>query len=500
MSQTAARQAPRPEPPRLFLVTRHAGSYSSFLERLADIYHLYPYGRAGLSGIVRSESERAAFVLSIVFCYDLLAWSMIWNAVFRRGQMALGMETLFAVPIGALFALIVFNFEQGFIASDWSVRGSRQQMKLAMATVLRIAAIGASAWATAQPLELLVFEKDIQERVHQERVWEEIAVQALEFQRLEEEQAGGGEMKQPLVAVKSSEDDVRRVNEEEAAIQEELKRARSTKESIQKSMPGLRKEAEQKRQNYLSIEQKGDPAEVQAARRAMVKAQDLVHRAEGRLTSMTEQVENKEIVAAKSHSDVVIAEKSLGEKTKDLKEQRLDVSRRLENLRNWVRRLSLSGPDQDTIVAPPELHTPDFDVRPYSFAEQRRVLDDLRFGRPIQRHNLTLVNPKLLSDELKLQDQRIADQASKDDRNSSALVITSLYWSLFIVALFIPAMGLFFKLIIHARLGDYYSEEYQAASGHPEAMQAVQTDQFLKRRRDESKRDAGDKYRDGHIL
>jgi len=497
---TAARQAPRPEPPRLFFIPRRAGGYSSFLERLAELYHLYPYGRSGLSGIVRTESERAAFVLTIVFCFDLLAWSMIWNAVLERGQLVFGPSTVFAVLIGLLFALVVFNFEQGFIASDWNVKGLRPRMKLAAATVLRIAVIAASAYATSQPLELLVFANDIHDRVHQERVWEEIVAQALEFQHIKEELAGGGSMKLPVDQEQASEKALEADREAKAVNDAQLSAARSARDAAEKSLTRLHTQVTTKQREYDAAVSGGNTETVKEARSDLKKAEDALAGANGRIKRLTEQVNQKETASAQLGAKVDGAEKDVGQKRQDVKEGMTDLRTQSKNLREWVRTLSLSRPDQHDIPSPYKDIQP-FAERPYSFAEQRRVLDDLRYARPVERHNLTLVHSDVLQDELKLEDPKTEDEHTNGDREAFAAVANQLYWALFVVAIFIPAMGLLFKLIIHHRLADYYSEEYQAASGHPEAMHAIQTDEFLERRRKESGRDDDeDKYRGGHIL
>lgn len=491
MSQTAARQAPQPDPPRLFLVSRRAGEYSSFLERLADIYHLYPYGRAGLSGIVRSESERAAFVLTIVFCFDLLAWSLIWNAVFERGQLAVDWMTTFAVLIGLLFASIVLTFEQGFIASDWRVRGPGKRAKLAAAAILRIAVIGASAWATSQPLELLVFANDIQDRVHQERVWEEIAAQATEFKHLQQEEEGNGSMKPKADRMIKSEAALNKVRADIAVNQTKLKAREAERESVQNTLPRLQEDERTKQRTYQAAQQQGQDL----AQQELKKATAAVARANGKIGKLTGEIEQLQTEDASLGAERSGRENTVNESKEDLKSYTKDLEGQEKALRAWVRKLSLSRPGKD--VNPPPDGVEPFVERPYSFAEQRRVLDDLRFARPIERHNFASVQPLL--ETLGLKDPGKADEDTAADRKALAQVMNQFYYALLVAALFIPAMGLIFKLTIHARLGDYYSEEYQAASGHPEAIQAVQTDDFLNRR-SEDLRSSDDRYRGGHIL
>jgi hypothetical protein len=97
-----------------------------------------------------------------------------------------------------------------------------------------------------------------------------------------------------------------------------------------------------------------------------------------------------------------------------------------------------------------------YEDRPYSFTEQLRVLNDLRDGRAMQRRNSEGFNPQILKTLLNLGDAEDLDRSTEEERETRAKAVNMLYYGLFVVSLFIPCMGLLFKLTIHPQLANYY--------------------------------------------
>ena len=496
MSSTATQRAlEKPQPaPRIFLTMRPDAGARSFLEWLAIHYRLYNYGRSGLSGMVRGETERASLALTMIFLFDLWAWSLVWNAILHRGVFVFDGRSLLAVMIGLLFAFMVLSFEQGFITMDTSVRRRKERAKLWAAGTLRFFAMLGSAYATAQPIELLVFANDIEQRAHQERAWEEVASRATEFQDLKNEIAGGG-----VTEIIKGEKDQAAENREEALAKKTQTKTEIDANSQERSMvegqiSALERELVAKRvlmeskKNQLdkTVAELGLPKERRllkdnpqveqpltdliVAEKGYAAADGKLKKSKDRIEKLTEGITDKS-KALVGQEAVFIDWTAILEKEQKRLDTRLnDLESRKQKLRRWVSRV-LNSSASDKQFSDGDYT---FFDRPYSFAEQGRVLDDLYIGRPIQRHNLMSIDRKLLSAELQIGDWEKDDVSNKGDRANQAAVIRNLYWAMFVVALFIPCMGLLFKLTIHPQLSSYYSASYQASIGHPEALQYQQ--------------------------
>jgi hypothetical protein len=112
----------------------------------------------------------AAAALVIVTTYEWIAWSVLFNVIVNGAPFALGWTTPLALAFGALLAAGVLLFEQGILTSDASVSQR-------VAYVARMVLIVLSAFATAVPLELLVFNEEISHRLKEEGLREEALFQ-----------------------------------------------------------------------------------------------------------------------------------------------------------------------------------------------------------------------------------------------------------------------------------------------------------------------------------
>lgn len=486
---TIAREA---EPlAKLFLVARDEEMESqSLLDRLARLYRLYSYGGSGVTTLVRAEMERAAMALTGVFLFDFAAWTLIWNAVFHRGEFVVDRVTLLAVALGVLFAVIVVSFEQGVLTTDWSVPGARARAKRWMTLLLRLAVVGASALATSQVIDVMIFASDIADRVHQERVWEEIASRALEFQRLQDAAQGKGDAAIYWNERDKKQEVLQGTMREQGQLNQRLTSTRQTAASVRSNLPTLQQRVNetqrQARQARAALdevarvhgvrtaaEQRGHPdvgpayrdweqsaQQAAAARSALNGATSRLQALDQQIGSLTDQVAGIQPLIAAQTEDRDNSRQNW-DKFQTATTERRDV------LQRWITRVANSAADDKVITE----DAYSYRERPYSFAEQLRVLDDLLNARPAQRHNLLSIRPETLNQVLNMDDPRRQDDAFKEDRKNRAAVLRRLYRGLFVLAIFVPCMGVLFKLTMHPQLTAYYSAERQARSGNLEAMQ-----------------------------
>lgn len=486
---------------RLFLVNRRAREPRSPLERLARFFRLYSYGDNGVGTLVSIEIERAALALTIVFVFDLFAWTLIWNSVFYRGDLKVGALTLAALCAGLAFAAIVLSFEQGVVTTDWTHGGWGANVKRTVTLLLRIGVVAASAFATSQALELLVFSHDIATRAHEELVWEEVVLRARNYQDLVEAAQGKGEGEQYVTDVSIANDAAVTAAANKAATDEQLKRVQSDIASAITSLPEKRRRAADlrgdERQARARLENAARSLGVNtpAERRrnpALAVPQGEYDRAAQRAAAADRDIENtnaridrlrgveSELKTRAAREGAVVQNTGAvvsGANTK-LDQFRDRIASERKRIQNWINRVSKSMPDD-------ELHEGDdlvFRDRPYSFRERLRVLDDLRNARPPQRRNLLAVDGKTLAETFRVGDPKARDEAEAGNRAVDAAVVNRMYWVLFVVSLFVPCMGVLAKLTMHRRLTDYYSAAWQARNGSFEAMHSIWSEQPPKTR------------------
>lgn len=471
MSATAQ---PSPTPryiPKLFLAPRSGTRARSLLERLAGLYRLYGYGRSNMTEMVRIETERAALVLTAVFLFDIWGWSLVWNAIFHRGALEIDHRTLWAVTIGIIFAIVVISFEQGIITMDWTVTESRQRRRIKWAFVFRVLSVGASAFATAQPLELLIFSNDIEARVHEELAWEEVISRALKSNGLNKEYTMAPDT---LSAEQKRIVDERQkvlgeANQKYDQAQVTLQTHQDESGNLQQVIPTLVKTENQ----TLAREQEPGltPEEHQQREKEHTDALRKLRRARDRIEALKGIISADKTAAYVAQQEADRAQKEYVEAGGRLEDHQKATEQEIKHLQDWVSKVMNSKPSD----LPLRDGDYEFTGRPYSFAEQSRVLSDILHARPIQRHNLLSISAADLKKQLLIDDPREADRATEEDRRATASSARMLYIAFFIVSLFVPCLGMLFKLTIHSDLAKYYSASWQASVGHPEAMQTVQT-------------------------
>ena len=486
---TAAPESREPIP-ALYLVTRFRTFSRSLLERIAHLYRLYSYGDHGLTLLVRAEIERAALALTAVFLFDFAAWTLIWNAVFHRGEFIVDRMSVLAASFGLLFAIIVVSFEQGVMTTDWTEPGLRPALKRWGTLVLRLFVIGASAYATSQSIEVMVFSHDIADRVHQERVWEEVVSRALQFQKMEESLQGRGDAAIFSTRINEAQQSLESAVQNASEIGQQLASAQFSLKSRQQALPELRKaqteaqkqlrlakfaldEAAQRNNAHTPQQQRETPQMVPvyqdwATKQGQAEAARLnVVGTEKHIKDLEVQIAQLAAKQAGMQPLINLRKEEHTNQEEQWKEFRSATSQRRDALQHWITLVANSSPDQKKFSEGDY----SYEERPYSFAEQLRVLNDLQQARAPQRHNVLSIRQDILQTMLGLEDPSRQDQAEADNRRARSVVVRRLYLGLFVLAIFVPSMGILFKLTMHPQLTAYYSAANQARNGNLEAMQ-----------------------------
>jgi hypothetical protein len=119
-----------------------------------------------------------------------------------------------------------------------------------------------------------------------------------------------------------------------------------------------------------------------------------------------------------------------------------------------------------------------FHFQPYDFFERLRIWEDLREGRPAKwPEGLTseelayiMENFKLLPNPTEVEMSRLTSEGKSHHFNHLAVLF---------IGMLLPLLVLMFKLLLPEALKRYYSYDYQAYRGHPEALKFRQFNKLV---------------------
>jgi hypothetical protein len=156
--------------PNLYLAPLRQYVLNGLLGRLARAYGLDVYGTGNLTRRAAIEMKYAALLLTVSFLFNLLGYTLLWNAVFHSGTLGIGWFTALALIAGLIFSLLTLVYERQFLTADYSTPARTYFL----AVIIRLAIIASSGFIISQPLQLIVLRNPIQLRVHEESVRAEV--------------------------------------------------------------------------------------------------------------------------------------------------------------------------------------------------------------------------------------------------------------------------------------------------------------------------------------
>lgn len=168
---------------RIILAYPRAPVSRGVLDSLARFMDLEIYGDSLLTRAARSGLRTQASLLTIVFLFDVVVWSVMFNMFFGRGYLHSGWHTAFAVAAALPVAWVMFLWERTIATLDID-KGIGGRMWLGIGT--RVAIVAVAAVATALPVELVLFKEPIYQRAYEEAVRHELVVKARELKELED--------------------------------------------------------------------------------------------------------------------------------------------------------------------------------------------------------------------------------------------------------------------------------------------------------------------------
>lgn len=391
---------------------------TGILGKLACRFGLDVHGPTGLTRSAAVEMKFAAFLLAVIFSFDWLAWSLLWNVVFNQGLFSFNLHTFGALIAGLIFAMATLVYERQFLTSDTSDKGMRK----VFAVCIRILVLGIAAIATSQPIELLIFNGPIQERVHEEGVRHTAASKLSSLEEVQKNARLGG---LATIGVKEERRDARTglltAERERKAKEDELKRQQETLSAADRRLAALR----------------GRSTPATESGRLWLRSQiDAAERRRREVAAVVDDLQQQ--LGVKQQSETLASQRVNNAETV-VNGARERAAHQAQRLLDWVSFLQTSPPPaqgQALVERPPPFAEGSSTVRAEAwtypmpdsdFFQRLRILEDLKYGRAAQWKDVTPENRRKLINTFKLKDASpdpndAFDQAVRS--GSSELAIT----------------------------------------------------------------------------
>jgi len=532
-TQRTNSQAPTSVSPPVILKNNRPDDIQTFSEHIAKFMGLLPFGTTYLSRQARYPLRKAAWLLVLIFVFDMIAWSILFNLILHRGQFMMSWLFAGAVFLALLLSTATLIFEINIFTSDLDLR----KPKALVSVVPRVLIILASAMITAQPLHILFFDGPISQRAQQEQAIKHASMITKEALGKIEKNKKYIEFEHKIYAAsiptcstnacKLAQEDREREDKEISQIQREISEIKKehailllkkknlevekqtesnelgrSKRYIYSYNKKIKNELDsgeiknlEKKRGYWRNKQKGHEKKIKELEEQIPELDALIAVKTSELHSKEGEIKHHEEVRAEYNEAYKVAaiafEKEWEEKqqvkggkaNKMGKEMLADEALYRDFLmRILTERLSMG----DTYPSDPSTESNPlrvFNFQPLDFFERLRVWEDLRHGRSAKwPEGLTEEEMKYIFENFKLQPlpteyeaERLTAEASSHSFNHYAVLF---------LGLFLPMLVLLFKLLLPEALKRYYSYDFQAYRGHPEALKFRQ----FKRLQEEAER------------
>jgi hypothetical protein len=443
------------------------------------------------------ELKFVSVLLLVIFAFDLATWSLLFNSLFHASAKIFDRDglTVLAILSALMVATAVTIFERQFFCADitthW-VRGGA-------AFLVRLGVIAASAFVTAQPVELLTFHGPIARRSHEEAVLREVVSRetqvkeeedkAAKAQR-EKENAGvsvkntsaGSEFQTAVSATTAAEG---RANAAIVALQQSLANITAYQQRVSDAQTRIdlrRAGLEQQRargvdttaaQELLSAAQREksywqrllEDARAQAARNRDLVKETGQQASDSRAAETPFRIRRDQ--EEKRIRDEHQTDQALAEKRRNDLRTYVDDVKKFGLTRNVESRLAHDGAGAPQ---PFRYHYESGDV-----FQQLEILEDLKQGRPARWPMIDAQTRSKLAATYALDDPAVVTAEELARRADSAALYQHAYKIAFIIALVIPVLVMATKILLAGELAAYYSLHRQAESGNPDAIAVVRT-------------------------
>lgn len=442
--------AARAPAPRLLLAPSRGDNLSGLLGSLVRLYHLDVHGPSRLTRRAGMEMKFVAVMLTIVFLFDMAAWTFLWNMILHSGVWRVGLFTPVALFCGFIFSMIIFVYERQFMTADTYHRWGSVIGPLS----LRVLVIVIAAIVTTQPIEVAVFNGPIGRRIHEESVRNEAVsrLRALEEARAMSREAGlegTVEMNSYKTAQERAEDareEAGTLKAKRDGVETSMRRALDAAAAARRQAGRAR--TERSRSYWYGV------AQSHAARAEQFRQS--LGEIDGQISVAGENEKHWNAQVGVAKGEVV--------KKQDLAKD--DVTR----LRNWIAQIRNSKPgvtvEENTALSPKWT----FEDEDYDFFQRLGIINDLYAGRTARWRGATPQDRATLGAEYGLKDAAADDLDEQRRQGAEAGTFALSWWAVVGIAAIIPLLLLAFKMLLPRDLSLYYSTDAQRWAGNYETL------------------------------
>jgi hypothetical protein len=488
------------------------------LDILFRIFMLPVYGTTALVRRSLFELRIASLLLLLVFCFDWVAWFMVFNHLAHPNGLVLhGAGSWFALSAALMIAVAMVMLERSIMVSDTEDKTARSRFrKRAWA---RFGIIVLSAFITSQSVELIAFKGAIDARIFQEDIRRNMVEAAdryaerhhQDYERLSTANtdpnakpdalassapaplpasaeappaADSGSSGQPLpgsLPASTIRDQV-----VQFAIDEGVARNKKTEidEQIKKKLrdqPALETQKTRAQttlhdaQNTLrTMSERGlTPEQLQPYNESVQTAQRALGNVQGQIKALQHEIAalqaqssqlGDKIVGTHVHSGI------LEEKAKTFEDFQ-------KNYRAFMSELKKARKSEDI----PAVGEFSFVQREYLDVEKLGIIFDLMTGHP-PRWPEFAADSRILTNDVDIKGMKELEARNAAENGHLKWINWVKYLSFMLIALLIPGVALIYKTTATEDLVAYFSNGYQAARMHPEALEHEVTRETMDRK------------------
>lgn len=426
--------------PKVFISPQHENDLDGLLGALARLYRLHVYGKSLLTRSAAFELRFIAVMLTIIFLFDFAAWSLFWDMVFYNGRIEVGFLTPLALFLACLIALMIVIYERGFMVTDLSqlFRRWKPTVRLLSAITLRVVVIAVAAYVTAQPVEIVTFRGQIENRIHETGVRREAVSRLRDLQKAEAgsrlDGLGGTSQIKDL-------DDANNVLKNVRQEEGRLKGALANAKGAEQNAVGSLKRAQAA---YARAQNK------QAAAARISAAAGRVETARQRVSDAAAEVEGHKTTVEDAKGDRGAAVTKVEGLLNDARGQ-------ADRTRDWLVQLRHEPFSLDLKKENRQGGDWTYRDEDYDLFQRQAVIDDLYHGRPPRWKDASEQDKGEIG-------QKFGFGESQEELERRAIEATTFqksYWAVFLVAFMLPLLVMAYKLLLPKAITNYYSSEMQ---------------------------------------
>ena len=474
---------PRFEAPVLSFEPGPEEPHRSLLMIVVRALKLDVWGWWGLNRRAAIEMESAEVMLLAVYAFELMAWGLLFNVIIHGSTWEVSPLSWIAVVVALLFATVIFIFEKSFVTADFSTGTSSK----VAGYFIRLGIILASALATSQPVELMVFGDAIDARIYEETVRAEVLREAADVIEARER----SDVQAVAVALSEATSETREYQDwreaDEAAATSSVRLASGEAALAQASADvdkysgakGYWRSQKTRRQALADL----DPSD--SALAEAVATADRYYKGNSWALRKAERAQDEaqaELAAAQAAAGAARSTLDRRMEEKRIYRESIETGMAtqaerarddLETRTAWIDQVMAGNhraiPTRvlDERLAPLQMQHADF-------TQRLAILADLRAGRPARWPASDTETRLAACDLFGLCDEAASEDPVTQARTADAAMTFRLtYWAAFVIAVVIPLLTMAFKLLMPRELKAYYSTVGQARAGNPAAVKAM---------------------------